>query len=40
MKQVTALILALMLSACGTVGGTLSGMGTDIGRAGEWVKSR
>jgi predicted small secreted protein len=29
-----------MLTACGTVGGAVSGAGTDLSKAGEWIKSK
>jgi predicted small secreted protein len=41
MKKFTLLFLALvgiLLSGCGTVGGALSGAGTDLTSAGNWVK--
>jgi predicted small secreted protein len=40
MKLFLTLILAMLLTACGTVGGAVSGAGTDLSRAGEWIKSR
>ena len=40
MKLVATLILAMFLTACGTVGGAVSGAGTDLSRAGEWLKSK
>lgn len=40
MKILTMLILATALTACGTVGGAVSGAGTDLQRAGEWIRSR
>jgi predicted small secreted protein len=40
MKLFATVILAMSLTACGTVGGAVSGAGTDLGRAGEWIKSR
>lgn len=40
MKLFLTLILAMFLTACGTVGGAVSGAGTDLSRAGEWIKSR
>jgi predicted small secreted protein len=40
MKLVLTLILAMSLTACGTVGGAVSGAGTDLSRAGEWIRSR
>jgi predicted small secreted protein len=40
MKSFLILILAMLLTACGTMGGAVSGAGTDLSRAGEWIKSR
>jgi predicted small secreted protein len=40
MKNAIAIILVGMLTACGTVGGVVSGAGDDLKKAGEWVKSR
>ena len=40
MKTLTMLILATVLTACGTIGGAVSGAGTDLTRAGEWIRSR
>jgi predicted small secreted protein len=40
MKLFLTLILAMLLTACGTMGGAVSGAGTDLSRAGEWIKSR
>jgi len=40
MKLVSVLILCASLAACGTVGGAVSGAGTDLSRAGEWIKSK
>jgi predicted small secreted protein len=31
---------ALALTGCGTMGGAVSGAGTDLQKAGEWIKSR
>jgi predicted small secreted protein len=39
-KILLATIVALALTACGTVGGAVSGAGKDLGRAGEWIQSR
>lgn len=33
-------IIMFMLSGCGTVGGAVSGAGTDLQKAGEWIKTR
>lgn len=40
MKLLSMLVLAAVLSACGTVGGAVSGAGTDLTKAGEWIRSR
>jgi len=40
MKFLTVLILATVLTACGTVGGAVSGAGQDLTKAGEWIRSR
>lgn len=40
MKFLTMLILAAVLTACGTVGGAVSGAGQDLSKAGEWIRSR
>lgn len=33
-------VLVVSLTGCGTVGGAVSGAGTDLQKAGEWIKSR
>ena len=40
MKVFVTFFLAMFLTACGTIGGAVSGAGTDMSRAGEWIKSR
>jgi predicted small secreted protein len=40
MKILGVLALALALTACGTVGGAVSGAGKDLGRVGEWIQNR
>jgi predicted small secreted protein len=32
--------VAALLTACGTVGGALSGAGQDLSKAGDWIKSK
>jgi predicted small secreted protein len=32
--------VAAMLSACGTLGGAISGAGQDLSKAGDWIKSK
>jgi predicted small secreted protein len=33
-------MIAASLSACGTLGGAVSGAGKDLGKAGEWIQSK
>jgi predicted small secreted protein len=33
-------MIAAALSACGTVGGAMSGAGQDLGKAGDWIRSK
>jgi hypothetical protein len=43
MNKIQYLIVSLLLitaSGCGTVGGAVSGAGQDLGRAGEWIRTR
>jgi predicted small secreted protein len=40
MKFLVTVTLAAVLTACGTVGGAVSGAGTDLTRAGDWIKTR
>ncbi len=40
MKIVAVVILATVLTACGTVGGAVSGAGQDLSKAGEWIRNR
>jgi predicted small secreted protein len=40
MKLLLTLMLSLTLAACGTAGGLISGAGSDLQRAGDWIKSR
>ena len=40
MKLVFVAVATLMLSACGTLGGAVSGAGEDLSRAGQWIKNR
>lgn len=34
------LLLVVALTGCGTIGGAVGGAGSDLQRAGEWIKSR
>jgi hypothetical protein len=40
MKTFIALMFVVALTGCGTVGGVVSGAGTDLQKAGEWIKSK
>ena len=43
MSKIQYLLLSVILitvSGCGTVGGAVSGAGQDLGRAGEWIRTR
>jgi len=43
MNKLQYLLLSLLLitvSGCGTMGGAVSGAGQDLGRAGEWIRTR
>lgn len=40
MKTVVAAILAVFLTACGTTGGLIGGMGEDLQKAGNWIKTK
>ena len=40
MKTVIAIVLSVALTACGTVGGAISGAGRDLTKAGEWIRNR
>ena len=33
-------VIAAVLSACGTLGGAVSGAGQDLSKAGDWIKSK
>jgi predicted small secreted protein len=37
---VVVAMVAGMLSACGTIGGAVSGAGQDLSKAGDWIKSK
>ena len=40
MKTVIAIVLVTLLSACGTAGGLVGGLGEDLTKAGNWIKSK
>lgn len=37
MKNLIIVFLVVLLSACGTLGGAVSGAGRDLQRAGSWI---
>jgi predicted small secreted protein len=39
-KTLIVIVIASVLTACGTIGGAVSGAGQDLGKAGEWIKSK
>jgi hypothetical protein len=39
-KTLIVAVIASVLTACGTIGGAVSGAGQDLGKAGEWIKSK
>jgi predicted small secreted protein len=40
MKTLFVIVLSVMLTACGTLGGAVSGAGEDLSKVGEWIKSK
>jgi len=40
MKFLLILIMVYMITACGTIGGAVSGAGKDLSRAGDWIQSK
>lgn len=40
MKTILTIMLTLSLTACGTTGGLVGGMGEDLKKAGDWIKSK
>lgn len=40
MRTLVVLLLVTALTGCGTVGGTISGAGSDLSRVGDWIKSK
>lgn len=40
MKFIAVIMVALALTACGTVGGMVSGAGEDLKKAGNWIQNR
>lgn len=40
MKTVVAVVMCIVMTGCGTVGGALSGAGADLQKAGEWIRNK
>jgi predicted small secreted protein len=40
MKSCVIFVFVAALAGCGTMGGAVSGAGTDLQKAGEWIKNR
>lgn len=40
MKIIATIIISMALTACGTTGGLVGGMGEDLKKAGDWIKSK
>ena len=40
MRVTGVVLIALMLQACGTVGGAVSGAGDDLKTVGGWIKKK
>lgn len=41
MRQLVFIVLvSTMLVGCGTIGGAVSGAGSDLTKAGEWIRSK
>jgi predicted small secreted protein len=40
MKHLVLVFLVACVTGCGTIGGAVSGAGSDLSKAGEWIKSK
>ena len=38
MKMVILILVAITLTACGTIGGAVEGAGQDLNKAGQYIK--
>jgi predicted small secreted protein len=38
MKKIILILVAVMLTACGTIGGAVEGAGQDLNKAGQYIK--
>lgn len=39
-RVIAVFILAAALYGCGTIGGAVSGAGSDLSKAGDWIKKQ
>ena len=39
-QKILIFLLTAALYGCGTIGGAVSGAGSDLSRAGEWIKNK
>lgn len=40
MKHLVVVVLMACVTGCGTIGGAVSGAGSDLTKAGEWIRSK
>jgi predicted small secreted protein len=40
MRKLLIVSMLTLLTACGTMGGAVSGMGEDLTKAGQWIRSK
>lgn len=40
MKMTLVVLLASLITGCGTLGGAVSGAGKDLSKAGDWIQSK
>ena len=38
MRKIMLTLVLISLTGCGTIGGAVSGVGQDLGRAGEYIR--
>jgi predicted small secreted protein len=38
MKKIILILVAVVLTACGTIGGAVEGAGQDLNKAGQYIK--
>ena len=40
MKKLASVVLMLLMTGCGTLGGAVSGAGKDLSKVGEWISNK